>query len=290
VARPLFGGLRLNHHPPKNYWSFYIALPSLSSNSVPKARMLPPLKMFVPLIVSPVARPPGRYKGTTTTNGSINRELTAIVRAFSLGIANGKIATMPKIQMLKENNARKGFFELKQFQSVRKHLSEDIQPVTTFSYITGWRMRSEVWPLQWPNVDFKAGIVRLDVGTTKNDKGRIFPFTAELRKLLKAQRAKTDRLQKAKGIIIPWVFHRDGKQIKEFRRSWKTACKQAGLPGKIPHDFRRTAVRNLVRSGVPESIAMQMTGHKTRCVFDRYDIVDESDLFDAARKLEAHDS
>jgi integrase len=216
--------------------------------------------------------------------------LTAIIRAFSLGIANGKIATMPKISMLKETNVRKGFFELKQFKSVRKHLSEDIQPMTAFSYITGWRMRSEVWPLQWSNVDFKAEIVRLWHGTTKNEGGRTFPFTAELRQLLEAQRAKTDKLQKKNGVIIPWVFHREGRPIKEFKRSWKTACNDAGLPGKIPHDFRRTAVRNLVRSGVPESIAMQMTGHKTRSVFMRYDIVDESDLFDAARKLEAHDS
>jgi integrase len=233
---------------------------------------------------------PGHSKGKMTANATINRELAIIRRAFSLGIENGRLAAMPKIKTLKENNIRKGFFEMKQFQSVRKHLPDDLQSMITFAYITGWRMRSEIWPLQWPLVDFKASIVRLEPGTTKNDKGRIFPFTAELRQLLEAQRAKTDKLQRKNGVIIPWVFHRDGRPIKEFKRSWKTACKDAGLPGRIPHDFRRTAVRNLVRAGIPETVAMQMTGHKTRSVFDRYNIVDETDLFEAARKLELHDS
>lgn len=151
-------------------------------------------------------------------------------------------------------------------------------------------MRSEIWTLQWPLVDFDAGIVRLEPGTTKNDEGRVFPFTAEPRQLLEAQRAKTDRFQKEKGIICPWGFHRKGQPIREFKRAWKTACKKAGVPGRIPHDFRRTAIRNLVRAGIPETVAMRMTGHKTRSVFDRYNIVDEADFFDAARKLDGHDS
>jgi integrase len=232
---------------------------------------------------------PGRYKGKTATNASVNRELTAIKRAFSLGIENGKISTMPKIRMLKESNARKGFFELKQFQSVRRYLANDLQPMITFAYVTGWRMRSEIWPLQWPQVDFKAGIVRLEPGTTKNDEARVFPFTDELRAVLELQKAKTDALRK-EGIICPWVFHRKGQPIREFKRARITACRKAGLPGKIPHDFRRTAVRNLVRAGVPETVAMRMTGHKTRSVFDRYNITDEADLFDAARRLDGHDS
>jgi integrase len=88
-------------------------------------------------------------------------------------------------------------------------------------------------------------------------------------------------------MVVPWVFHRRGERIKDFRHAWLTACKKAGVPGRVPHDFRRTAVRNLVRAGVSEKIAMTMTGHKTRSVFDRYDIVDEQDLAEAARKLDA---
>ncbi len=88
--------------------------------------------------------------------------------------------------------------------------------------------------------------------------------------------------------MIPYVFHHHGKPFKGYRKAWKTACRKACLPGRIPHDFRRTAVRNLVRAGVSEVVAMKMTGHKTRSIFDRYDIVNQGDLNDAARKLDEH--
>jgi integrase len=81
------------------------------------------------------------------------------------------------------------------------------------------------------------------------------------------------------------VFHRNGQPIRSFYDSWRTACTGAGVPGRILHDFRRTAVRNLVRAGVPERVAMTMTGHKTRAVFERYNIVSAGDLDDAARRL-----
>ena len=111
------------------------------------------------------------------------------------------------------------------------------------------------------------------------------PFTEGLRDILLEQKRKAEILIQ-KGKICPWVFHREGKQIKEFKRCWKTACTKAGLPGRIPHDFRRTAVRKLVRAGISERVAMMMTGHKTRAVFERYNIVSEGDLLTAARRLD----
>jgi integrase len=82
------------------------------------------------------------------------------------------------------------------------------------------------------------------------------------------------------------VFQRDdGRAIKRFSEEWRAACVRAGAPGRIPHDFRRTAVRNLVRAGVSEKVALQLTGHKTRSVFDRYDIVNEADLRSAVCRL-----
>lgn len=114
----------------------------------------------------------------------------------------------------------------------------------------------------------------------------MFPFTQELRTVLEGQKAKADNVKK-RGIICPWVFNRKGKPIKEFHRTWKSACIAAGIPGRIPPDFRWTAVRNLVRAGIPERVAMQMTGPKIRSVFERYNIVSEGDLLETARKLDA---
>jgi integrase len=211
-------------------------------------------------------------------------------RAYNLALQGGVLLSKPHIPMLAENNVRQGFFELGQFEAVRRHLPEHHRSVVTFAYITGWRRNSEILPLQWLRVDFSAGMVRLEVGTTKNKEGREFPLDVidELRTTLEDQWQKTQILHREKGIIIPWVFWRwEGERIMDFRKAWKTACQKAGAPGGIKHDFRRTAVRNLVRAGVPEKIAMIMTGHKTRSVFDRYDIVSEEDLREAGRKLNA---
>jgi integrase len=217
--------------------------------------------------------------------GEINRELTALTRMFNLARQASKLLVVPYIPMLKEHNVRTGFFEREQFETVRSHLPEYARPIVTFAYITGWRIPSEVLTLQWRHVDFDANEVRLDPGTTKNDDGRVFPLTSELRTLLETQRDRRDGLRD-QGQICPWVFNQNGGPVKSFRWSWDEACRRGGCPGRLLHDFRRTAVRNLVRAGVPERVAMQMTGHKTRSVFERYNIVSSGDLRSAARSLE----
>jgi integrase len=221
------------------------------------------------------------------SNAEINRELTALKRMFNLAIQAGKLLQKPHIPFLKEDNVRVGFFERDQFLAVLTHLAEPVRPVATFAYITGWRIDSEVLPLEWRQVDFGAGEVRLDPGRTKNGEGRTFPMTRELRELLDRQRAITENLQRQLEVVCPTVFHRSGRPIKSFRVAFRTACAAAGCSGRVLHDFRRTAVRNLVRAGIPERVAMQMTGHKTRSVFERYNIVSAGDLREAARRLDA---
>jgi integrase len=105
--------------------------------------------------------------------------------------------------------------------------------------------------------------------------------------LLEHRQAITRRCERAQGRIIAHVFRRDGRPIKSLRRAWRTACKDAGLPGLLPHDLRRSAVRNLERAGISRSVAMKLTGHKTEAVYRRYAIVAESDLRDAGTKLAA---
>lgn len=224
------------------------------------------------------------------SNAEINRELTILKRAFSLAIQAGKLLARPHIQMLREDNVRQGFFELQEFEDVRSSLPPELRGVMTFAYFTGWRVRSEVMNLEWRQVDRKAGTVRLDPGTTKNSEGRLFPYgdlLPELRDVIEAQWTETKRVEQQRGIVCPYVFHRQGEPIKDYRGAWQTACKAAGVPGRLVHDFRRTTVRNLVRAGVPERTAMMLTGHKTRSVFDRYDIVNEADLRGAIAKLAA---
>ncbi len=218
-------------------------------------------------------------------NGTINRELGALKRMFSLAVGADKLHRIPKIPHLREDNIRRGFFEQEQFATVRRHLPEYVRPVVTFAYITGWRIKSEILPIQWRQVDFKAGTVRLEPGTTKNREGRTFIITPALRAVLEEQREHTDRVQREQSRIIPWVFHRNGEPIQGFRRAWRTACRKAGVPGRIPHDFRRTAVRNLERAGVPRSTAMKMVGHKTEAICRRYAIVDETMMREGADKL-----
>ena len=226
-------------------------------------------------------------------NASINRELAALKRMFTLAIEAQKLLYRPHIPMLKEHNVRTGFFERDEFEAVRAQLPAALGPVMTFAYLTGWRVMSEIVPIKWRQIDRRVGTVRLDPGTTKNEDGRLFPYgdlLSELADTIDAQWHYTKRIEQERGIVCPWVFHRNGRPIRSLHGAWRTACKAAGHPQRIPHDFRRTAVRNLVRAGVPENVAMRLTGHKTRSVFDRYDIVNEADLQDAIRKLAAaHD-
>lgn len=207
---------------------------------------------------------------------------------FTLCIRANKLLVRPHIPMLAEDNIRSGFFERDEFERVRACLPPALRSVVTYAYLTGWRIPSEVLPLQWRQVDLKAGTVRLDPGTTKNKDGRLFPFgnhLPELRQVLEEQRRLTTEVETAHGLICRWVFHRNGRQIKGFRKSWTDACTAAEVPGRIPHDFRRTAVRNLERAGVSRSVAMLLTGHKTESVYRRYAIVSEADLGAGIEKL-----
>jgi len=231
-----------------------------------------------------------RYISTRQDEGAasstINRELAILKRSYRLAIQAGKLLHRPHIPMLTEDNVRQGFFEQDEFEDVRKHLPEHLRGVVTLAYYCGWRVQSEILPLTWSQVDREARTIRLEPGTTKNREARLLPYALlpELEELIEHQWAEHQRLA-GEGRLVPWVFTRNGEQIKSFRKAWASACKEAGLRGKLLHDLRRTAVRNLVREGVSDTVAMQITGHKTRSVFDRYNITSESDLRDALGKL-----
>jgi integrase len=221
-------------------------------------------------------------------SATVNYELAVLRRGFRLGTRAGKVAARPEIQMLHVENTRKGFFEPEQYRAVMKHLPEHLRPLAAIAYITGWRAKSELLSRQWRHVDLVKGWLRLDPGESKNGEGREFPFTPEMSSVLEVQRERVRTIERAQACVIPWVFVQgDGRRIKDLRGAWRKACKDAGVPGRLVHDFRRTAVRNLERAGVPRSAAMRMTGHKTEAVYRRYAIADSVMLQEAAVKLAA---
>lgn len=189
-------------------------------------------------------------------------------------IKSGRIATKPDIPMLREAPARSGFFDRPQTEDVMAHLPAELAAAVKFGFITGWRFRSEILPLQWRQADFEAGEVRLLPGTTKNGQPRTFPMTADLRRLLLDQQAKHEDA-KRQGHITPLVFFRmvakgrggkpEPKPIKAFTKAWRSACVAAGCPGRIPHDLRRSAVRTFVRAGLSEHVAMKLSGPRSSC-------------------------
>jgi Phage integrase family len=229
-------------------------------------------------------------------NGTINRELALLVRLLRLGYAAGKVFRLPVIRKLKEAPPRQGFFEAAQYEAVRSHLPPDLQVVIDIEHTFGWRTQSEVLMLERRHLDLKAGphgTLRLDPGTTKNDDGRVVYLTPELQQALTEQLARVEVLGRQLGRVIPCLFPHfqgplRGTRRHDFRKVWTQATHAAGCPGRLRHDFRRTAVRNLERAHVPRSIAMKITGHRTEAVYRRYAIVSDADLQAASERLARH--
>jgi integrase len=224
--------------------------------------------------------------GEGSRPSTVNYEQSILRRGFRLGMRAGKVNTRPDVAMLHADNVRKGFFEPGQFKAVLRLLPSYLRPLLQVAYMTGWRVRSELLTRQWRHVDLNAGWLRLEPGEGKTAAAREFPLTPELKTILGAQRAAASRIEHETALLVPWTFfHPDGTPIRDFRYAWRKACKAAGVPGRLVHDFRRTAVRNLERAGVPRSAAMAMTGHKTEAVYRRYAITDAAMLREAAARL-----
>jgi integrase len=238
-------------------------------------------------------------------DSTINRELGALQRAFRLAqqCTPPKVSRVPRMPHLQEGAPRQGFFEDTEYRALLAALPEEIKPVLVFAYFTGCR-KSEILHLEWSQLDIETRMVRLRADQTKAKTARTIPLAPDLVETLRMQLDIRNRWHPR----CPYVFfrHATGQRIVDIGGAWDTACRKVGLwdatagplnkkTGKprgkatrILHDTRRTAVRNLTRSGVPDSVAMKISGHKTASIFRRYDIVAEADLADAARKLGAH--
>jgi integrase len=214
-------------------------------------------------------------------NATINREIAIVRGMLRMGFyaKPQKVKSLPKFPQLDESqNVRKGFLDPQKYQTLADNASKIgiwMRALFEIAYTWGWR-KSEL-RLRVEQVDFNANVVRLD--TSKNGKGREVTMTPTIHTLL----SECARGKKPSDLL----FSRDnGTVVKSFRAAWKRICVASGVAGLTVHDLRRTAVRNMVRAGVPEHTAMAISGHKTRSVFDRYDIVDQRDIANAMLKLE----
>jgi integrase len=212
--------------------------------------------------------------------GTVNRETSALSRMLQLAIRREQLERMPLFpKRLEENPPRDGFFEHAEYLKVRAHLPKSFQDVLDFAYYSGWR-RNEILELTWDEVDLKGGVIRLPPRRSKTRTGRVLPISPPLQLVLK-RRLRQRQSQDSR------VFRRDGVPVRDWRVALRDACRKAKVPHRLLHDCRRTAARNLIRAGVPERIAMLLTGHKTRAVFDRYNIVNEQELLTAGERLAA---
>ena len=183
-----------------------------------------------------------KRKREGASNATINRELQALRRMFTLAVRAGKLLRKPHIPLLAEDNVRTGFLEEADIAMILPLLPRDLAHVVECAWITSWRVASEVLTMQWRQIDFDGGEVRLDPGTTKNKQGRVFPFNAARRRILDERKALKKDGQKL-------VFTRKGRPIVSMHKAFRAACKQAGVGDRILHDLRRSAIRRMVREG-----------------------------------------
>ena len=226
-------------------------------------------------------------KGTTVAVATLNRELAALKRAFRLGVEQERISHAPVIKLLAEHNIRQGFVEPGTFAEIEKHLPDPINVVARFGFITGWR-KQEILSLRWSDVDLENRRLRLRRENSKTDEPRVLVLTGDLLALIQRRWAARQYRTKAGAALSQFVFHRRGQGIVDFRDAWADACEAAKVPGLLFHDLRRSAVRNMMKSGkVDQAVAMQISGHKTDSIFRRYRVVDESDIEKALEATQA---
>ncbi len=188
------------------------------------------------------------------------------------------------IAMLPENNVRQGFLQDEDYSSLLAALPEHLRALVAVAYETGIR-KGQLRQLQWRQVDFERRVIVWHANQTKGAFTHDIPFMGEMEPLLR-ESFKRHLRECPK---CPYAFHFEGKQIGDFRKSWANACAMAEVPELLFHDLRRTAGRRLEDAGVPRSVAMRITGHKTESMYLRYAGVRNSrDLQEAARKVEAY--
>ncbi|MCZ6622026.1 MAG: site-specific integrase [Deltaproteobacteria bacterium] len=235
-----------------------------------------------------------QYQETRLSQGAaratVNREMSYLRHGFKLLVEGRQISQTPVIKLLEGENIRQGFISKADFDKLVENLEPQARDIVIFLYNSGWRSK-EAMTLEWRDVDVEGGMIRLRRENSKSKRSRALPLLGELQDVIE-RRVKERRLD------CLFVFHRGGKQVKSFRKAWDTACVSTGFGrreekngslkyvGLVPHDMRRSAVRNFRKAGLSENEGMAMSGHVTNSIYRRYDIIDEEDLKESMGKVQ----
>ncbi len=222
---------------------------------------------------------------------SINRPLQLIRQSYGLASRRDRLSRVPSIEFLSEKgNARKGFCEESEFRKIHGFLPDYLKDLCLFAYCTGMRF-GEVLSLKWEFV--KGDVIELQAEDAKGDgdesNARLIPMVGkDLAGIL--ERRKAARQVKVDGTttLAALIFHHEGSPIVDIRKAWKSACKKAGAPGRLFHDLRRSAVKNLDEAGVSRDVSMSISGHKTQAIFSRYNISDTKRKRRALEKVQEY--
>ena len=212
--------------------------------------------------------------------GTINREMTVLRRAFRLGYENDLAAKVPVVKRLPELGVRNEFFTRAEIDTLLPCLPAHLRDAVLFGFLTGWR-KGEIGGLRWSNVDRAERVIRLEPAQNKGRTVRVLTLQGELAALIE----RRWQARKVGRVFALHVFHRGGRPLGEFREAWLAACRNAGLGNRWFHSLRRSAARNMSLQGIPEKVIMSIMGHKTRVMFDRYNIVTEADQRAYAKRL-----
>jgi len=217
-----------------------------------------------------------------------------------------------RIRHLPERNVRQGFFEKAEFEVVIAHLPEYLQDFSRFGFVCAWR-KGQIASLTWADVDRNTGVIVARAEHVKNGRPHKIVLEAELAEIIERRWAAREYQTPNGPALSQYVFHLDGGPVGDFRKAWASACKAAGLvkpkldengepvtvtvngtketvmaPSRLFHDLRRSGVRKMVRAGVREGVAMAISGHRTRAIFDRYNITSDDDLRQAVKQTTEH--
>ena len=214
-----------------------------------------------------------RKRKDTLSNASINRILALLRRMMYLAKKDGLVPVVPHFPMLEEKNVRKGFVETEQFKSILQHLPEQLRPLVIFLYRTGCRVGAAL-QITWGMVNPDCTVISLPGEIVKNDEPLTLPVPSEVTAILRKH------------------FRQENQPVFSginLRKEWEKATLLAKCPHLLIHDLRRSGVRNLVQAGVQEKVAMSISGHKTRSIFDRYNIISAKQVLDAMKQVEQSD-